>query len=175
MMRSAGEPNWVRFHSLPESRRYAETAEERAILLARQNQLAEKVLGQDGVSWLVQTRWTTPDGKTEVTDSLDLFWACRTFGLEFAFEFVDAEEDEEYRTPWFVHAAQTRWKSHAFDDLLWAIADERAGPTLWMSAPTGAVFAPYDGGVDLFLPSAHEVFALKAEHRSWLSAHELGL
>lgn len=55
LMRAAGARHWLRFHSLPESKRYAETDEERNILLFRQNALADEVLGAGDACWLVQT------------------------------------------------------------------------------------------------------------------------
>lgn len=171
MMRAAGAPNWVRFHSLPGSKRYAETDEERQTLLARQNQLAGEVLGEGGAAWLVQTCWPMPWPEGEDA----LFQAIREHGLTFAFEFQDADDAPDERRPWRAHAALVRWKSHAVDDLLWSIAEDRAGRTLWMSEQTGAVFAPYDGGVDLFLPSADAVSAMKSDHRSWLSTRPDGL
>jgi hypothetical protein len=74
-----------------------------------------------------------------------------------------------------VYAAQNQWTDHAFDDLLWAIANEQAPRTLWMSVSTGAVFAPYDGGADLFLPTAQQVDDLRAKHRHWLSSPPMEL
>jgi hypothetical protein len=46
---------------------------------------------------------------------------------------------------------------------------------MWVSATTGAVFAPYDGGTDLFLPTADDVASLKREFSDWLSDHPGGL
>ncbi len=165
---------WVRFHSLPESKRYADTSAEREILLYRANTLASEILGEDGACWLVQTKWVTPEGSFDVADEFDPFRACREFGLSFAFRFLADEGDGEEH-PWDVHAGPTRWREGTFDDLLWAIANEQAGPTLWMSQATGAVFAPYDGGVDLFLPNAGTALELKQRHSDWLSDHPLGL
>ncbi|MGE0666698.1 MAG: hypothetical protein AB7O49_09080 [Sphingomonadales bacterium] len=165
---------WARFHSLPESKRYADTPVERAILLERSNTLANEVLGDGSACWLVQTQWVTPDRVTDIADEFDPFRACHEYGLSFAFRFLVDEGDDDVR-PWNVYAAPVRWCESAFDDLLWAIANERAGPTLWMSQATGAVFAPYDGGVDLFLPSTKMVVALKNRYAAWLSNHPLGL
>ena len=160
LMREAGAPNWVRFHSLPGSKRYAETDAERAIILDRQNALAMEVLGA-GPCWLVRSE---------------------PFDLDLANAFASGEGrfDEEPEVaqaegPWQGEAVPTRWAPGAFDDLLLAIADDRAGRTLWISEADGAVFAPYDGGVDLFLPEPGRVLAVKAAHPDWLSPHPGGL
>lgn len=171
-LRESGAANWVRFHSLPNSKRYADSDDERRTLLQRQNLLAAEVLKSDPC-WLVQTHWITPAGVIDVADPNDPFAATRQFGLEPAFEFVDG--DGEDLVGWRVHAAPTQWADGAFNELLMSIAEEQAGPTLWMSETTGSVFAPYDGGIDLFLAKPEEVVSLKARHRDWLSSHPTGL
>ncbi len=152
MLREDGAKNWLRFHSLPASKRSADTDDERSILLARHNALAEEVLGADPC-WLVQTHLTTHTGESGAADQYDPIRATRELGLCFVSTlFVDDEEDRPRR----VYAVQTNWLPGRFDDLLLALADENAGPTLWMAA-NGAIFAPYDGGVDLFLADAAQI------------------
>lgn len=168
-LRGSGEINWVRFHSLPHSKRYADSDDERRTILERQNLIAGEVLGSDPC-WLVQTHWITPPGMTDLADAHDPFAATRQFNLKPAFEFADEDS-----FCWRVHAGQTRWMDGGFDELLTNIAEERAGPTLWMSETTGSIFAPYDGGVDLYLAKPEEVESLKARHRDWLSSHPAGL
>jgi hypothetical protein len=170
-LRDGGADNWVRFHSLPSSKRYADTDDERRTILQRHKLLAAEVLKSDPC-WLVQTHWITPAGMTDLADVHDPFAATRQFDLQPAFEFADDDEDA---VCWRVHAGRTRWTDGAFDELLTSIAEERAGPTLWISETTGSVFAPYDGGVDLFLAKPEQVEALKATHGDWLSDHPAGL
>jgi len=172
-LRGSGAANWVRFHSLPGSKRYADSDDERHTILQRQNLLAAEVLGSDPC-WLVQTHWITPVGMTDVADANDPFAATRQFGLEPSFEFADDDDDED-SVGWRVHAGRTRWTDGAFDEVLTSIAEVRAGPTLWMSETTGSVFAPYDGGIDLFLAKPEEVASLKAKHQDWQSSHPAGL
>jgi hypothetical protein len=111
---------------------------------------------------------------TDVADAHDPFAATRQFDLKPAFEFSDDDDDGE-SVGWRVHAGQTRWADGDFDELLTSIAEERAGPTLWMSEATGSIFAPYDGGVDLFLAKLEEATSLKSKYRDWLSSHPAGL
>jgi hypothetical protein len=171
MLRESGTSNWVRFHSLPGSKRYAETDDERATLLSRQNALALEVLGRTPC-WLVQVHWTVSPGEIDLAAQHDPFLATREEQLEFRFAFVvnDGEEDRSWR----VHGAQIDWTAGRFDDLLTSIADDEAAPTLWMGSD-GAIFAPYDGGVDLFLPETSAVDRLAACHSEWLSSHPQGL
>ena len=173
LLRRDGAKHWLRVHSLPESKRYAETQDEWQILLSRQNELAMKVLGPEPC-WMVQTHWVTPAGEVDIADANDLFRATREFGLRYAFQFKESEADEEDKL-WNVHALLSEWSAGKFDAVLRDIAEYRAAPTLWMSSTSGAIFAPYDGGVDLFLPTQSTVASLVNAHPDWLSSHPAGL
>jgi hypothetical protein len=67
------------------------------------------------------------------------------------------------------------WQEEVFNDLLKDVADEATGPTLWCNRETGKVFAPYDGGFDIFPTSTAEVAELKERHKAWLSSEPSGL
>lgn len=174
IMLAAGTQWWARFHSLPLSKRYSETDDERATLLDRQNQLAGEVLGEGCPIWLVQTDGVTPEGYIELPDETDSFQESREYPLLPAGSFFRDEGDGEM-SEWTVLASPLIWKRGAFDGTLLRIADEKAGPTLWLSMTDGSVFAPYDGGVDIFLPSEAQAQALRLKHANWLPTHPAGL
>lgn len=175
LMREADVPHWIRFHSLPFSKQYADTEEEYSILLGRQNALASAVLGEDSHCWMVQACWTTPEGFIEVTDESVMFQATDEFRLKYAFSFEDDQGDDISPVPWNVMAALVRWRQGGFDKVLLRIVDEQATPVIWASAESGAVFAPYDGGVDLFLPSEAIAQELRSKYADWLPSHPDGL
>ena len=172
----AGARPWIRFHSLPESKRYADTETEWRELLARQNELASAVLGEDQKCWLVQSAWELTPGVTDYAfrNGNDPFRAITDHGLESAIITVRDQGTEDERR-WEACAGLTTWASGRFDQLLRQIANDQAAPTLWLSHDTGSVFAPYDGGVDLFLPDERMVTALAERYPGWLSAHPSGL
>jgi hypothetical protein len=101
---------WLRIHSLPRSKRYAESPGEYAELLSRHNQVATDLLGSDARCAL----------------------------------------------------------------LLRAIADEET-QALLVELDRGQVYAPYDGGADLFFASTFERDLAKARYANWLSAREDGM
>ena len=109
-----------------------------------------------------------------MADKDEMFRETRELGLKYAFSFGVDEGDDAVAT-WNVMAARVRWKQGGFDNALLRIADERAAPTLWISAESGAVFAPYDGGVDMFLPSEAEAKDLRSKYADWLSSHPDGM
>lgn len=153
-MRAESAEHWLRFHALPASKRYPASEAEQQIVLTRANILARAVLGEGDPCWLVQAG----------------DWGEPALG---AWDYEALHHHDEF--DWQIRAALTTFQSNAFDALLLGIADETARRTLWMNANNGSVFAPYDGGFDLFLKSAEEVRFLKARHADWLSNHPDGL
>jgi hypothetical protein len=182
MMRKADVPSWVRFHSLPESQRYPDNQLQMQVVLARQNTLAAEVLGIGAPCWLSQSWWVPPPDMAEPDE--EEYWVRREYNLSLAFRFVQKFEfdpafprevdgpDNEFDA----YAVRTAWTKGAFDKLLSSIASEMfSPPTVWISETTGAVFAPYDGGVDLFLPNAAMVDHLRRKHSDWLPGNPEGL
>jgi hypothetical protein len=55
------------------------------------------------------------------------------------------------------------------------VANALLGPFLIVSEATGRVYAPYDGGADLFLSSESERDQYREKYSAWLSAHPSGL
>ena len=164
---------WQRFHSLPGSKRYAESDAEAAVILARHNTLAEAVLGEGAECWLVQVIYASANPLDDHSRYSTLPSLTRT-GLEVEPVYADAEL-EDADAGWRVFAAPVAWRGGAFDALLASIANDAEPPTLWMARATGAAFAPYDGGVDLFLPTEEQKMLLRRRFAEWLSVHPAGL
>jgi hypothetical protein len=168
ILRDLPEEHWIRFHSLPLSKRYAETPEERQIVLERANTLASRVLGEGSGCWLVQADPNFGDA----TDDSGPYCSITKLDLGFQFEHRDVEDECTYR----IYSKQVTWISGAFDELISHRAEDLLPvPTMWVSPDNGAAFAPYDGGSDLFLATAHEAAKLKRDFTGWLSAHPRGL
>jgi len=60
MLRQAYPQRWLRIHSLPESKRFAETKEEYTELLLRHNIVATETLGEGSRCYLIQGCWGKP-------------------------------------------------------------------------------------------------------------------
>lgn len=161
--------HWQRFHSLPKSKRYADTDIERAVILDRMNTIAFEVLGGDPC-WIVQLAYSPLDPKAEVAG-----YPLARLDLPHAFVFEGDDDEPCGEGLWTVSAAATRWRHGVFNDTLRGIADDKAVNTLWMSRRDGSVFAPYDGGVDLFLPTAGEATRLRQTYADWLPTNSEGL
>lgn len=163
LMRESGTGHWVRFHSLPQSKRYAENDVERKTIVDRANAPATEILGHGSPCWLIQVGVLDP--RWDAT----AFRARDDYNLVFAYAFHDDGIDRN------VYARLRTWTSGKFDRLITSLADDEAASALWMSASDGAVFAPYGGGADVFIPSEAEATRLKAMFPDWLSPRSDGL
>ena len=146
---------WVRFHALPGSKRYAENKKERAIILCRGNALGDAVLGSSDC-WLVTLERPDVDGAWSLGGKIE----------------YDLQTPNEFIVPYYIR--ETTWRSGAFDDLLNAIAEDDAR-YVWISRKDGSIFAPYDGGFDLFALSSLRIAELKVRWSDWLSDRDDGL
>jgi hypothetical protein len=160
MLRSDESLAWVRFHSLPDSKRYPENEAEEGIILSRAYSLGNTTLGMGTSCWQIECR---------AKELNPPYWDAPVSGVK-AITFADDEEKL-----WCAHVLETHWRQDTLDAILLAVADDKTGPTMWMARNTGKIFAPYDGGFDLLVSSPEEVEQLKAQFGEWLSDHPEGL
>ena len=153
VLRESNVLPWLRLHFLPNGQRYANNILERAEILCRAEMVGNRILGIGGSCWLVQGKTSMEGGDSQ-----------------FIGKFSDEATDEL-----FLYAREVKWSIEEYSELISAIADDRAGPTLWMSTRDGSVFSPYDGGIDLFPAREVDVDALKREFEPWLSNNSSGL
>ena len=168
---------WFRFHSLPESKRYAEDEIEAAELLKRQNTVLLEVRGTDAECILVSGYY--PD--SPLAESLKHCPSLANYEFqEFItlstqdFDSIDLEPDEEptYLTLFYATHKLTRG---SLDEVLHCVANEQIVNFFVVSCERQRIFAPYDGGVDVILKDAKERDEFKTKYKDWLSRHPAGL
>lgn len=165
-LRTTLPSRWVRFHSLPDSQRYANNDDDWQILLDRHNQLATSVLGVGSRCWLVLPRELDLDEQ----DNQHLA------GIEFSAGFAWTDKsDPDFPCKREANAAPVTWQPNKFDELFKAIASWQEISMMLVSRNTGAIFAPYDGGMDLFLPTGKAVANFKELYAQWLPTNPAGL
>lgn len=153
---------WLRIHSLPGSKRYAETDLERKEILDRQNAVAEYVL-VDGSQCTI---FVTSFGKSKV-------WSpsfAPLNGITPTHVMSHNQDGDDLQ----FFATNVYWRKGRFDDLISVIADDRSSPVLFANMSRRSVYAPYDGGADLFFSSSEEVAAARQEFSQWMSKREDG-
>ena len=158
-------PNrWLRVHSLPEAKRYPSCATEYEEMLNRHNTVAAYVLGEGSKCSLFVARFG------ESREWSDAALLPLVGGMP---SHLIASEDRDEPIQFF--GLQVTWHQSAFDKLICAAADDQTGPVLFANTAMQTIYAPYDGGADLFFSSPTAVEVAKSEFRPWLSAREDGL
>jgi hypothetical protein len=84
----------------------------------------------------------------------------------------DVGTSDEFIVPFYVK--KVAWRSGSFDSLFSAIAED-AARYVWIGRSDGSIFAPYDGGFDLFALSLRPITDLRGRSGSRLSSTASGL
>jgi hypothetical protein len=161
---------WLRLHSLPNGRRTATNDDERAEILRRHDIVAAATLGEG--SSVVLFALSCRDGVTKPHSPFDAALLPQAT-LKHVATVIDSEENEHQLID--ICAAEIHWKSGLNDILLLARADDVVGPLLFVNFATSCIYAPYDGGADLFFRSGVDVDAARIRHHAWLSVRPDGL
>ncbi|WP_446681595.1 DUF3885 domain-containing protein [Amycolatopsis halotolerans] len=170
-LKDAYRDRWVRFHSLPEPRRYPGTDAEYAIVLDRYNTVLDELF-RDQEVWVVTTDWSGSAEPPELSER-----HARWNPGARHWKAVRANEDEtdpEFITYAHLYASRRRWRTGLVDALLRAVADDVTANAMIASLSFDRVHHPYDGGSDVLLPTTAERDRLKSRHADWLSSHPLG-
>jgi hypothetical protein len=141
---------WARIHSLPDSKRYADTDEEWACLLHRQNRVIGDLVGDGNVVQIVIDH-IEPDNHLFQSENL------HDIGV-----FSRGQDEPVHQC----YAYETTWDFNQQHPLLLMIADETM--RAFIIGPD-CLIAPYAGGMDLIFKDPHTTWEFKRKYQSWLS------
>lgn len=164
---------WLRVHSLPNSKRYPESDEERSEVLRRQNLLLADVVGNDEECFFVGAafgelptvayREAVPDlGDILTTQSRDI-------------PFGEFEEGADEEGTWAVEFGKGRLDIDSLKPILLEIAEDRLSHFFVVNPEQHKIFAPYGGGVDLILEDSEQRDVLRNTYPDWCSPRSDGL
>ena len=162
-------PNrWLRIHSLPESKRYAESEDEYQIILNRQNKLISELIGENTEILIVSGQYET-ELTNEISTELSNFGKfikCRTIKLHKIYP-------EEYENDFFydVYFRPDVWVQNSQNELLKSIANDEFR-AMFVCPKGNCIVAPYDGGMDIIVESQEKRNKLKDKYKDWLSERE---
>ncbi|MCI0158491.1 hypothetical protein KNO15_17450 [Leifsonia shinshuensis] len=168
LLRYAYAERWVRFHSLPDGKRYAETTAESDAILDRHLTVLRELLASEESSALVliAQEWDRADLAGGWTRTAPVaWWPWRTH--------TEPDEDGLPSLTTYFWAADARTPTD-LAPLLRLVADDRAH--LLVAPPSLEwIYAPYDGGADIVLADRSRRDGLAAAHPDWLSPRPDGL
>ncbi|MGC4806131.1 DUF3885 domain-containing protein [Micromonospora sp. DT233] len=153
---------WVRFHSLPGSKRHPENEGEYGVVLDRHHTVLS-ALDPGAVLLVVTSEWTEGPAVTPAQ------WPRRSEVAPSARHWQTLLEDPEDPTYIQLYAEVVPWRPGVIDVLLRAVADDELANVILAPADLRWLYHPYDGGADVILPTREQRDALKTRHRGWLS------
>ncbi|MFE5586809.1 hypothetical protein [Kitasatospora sp. NPDC056531] len=156
---------WVRFHSLPRSKRHPETEREYAIALERYNTVLDELFAGAEV-YVITPVWTAEPGAPGDP-------VVRPAGELWRSWLQTDDPDPEFRTYCHVFVERREWRRGCLDGLLRRVADDEVAGVVVADTGLRRLHHPYDGGADVFLASTEERDRLRERHGDWLSEHPL--
>ncbi|MEU9041087.1 MULTISPECIES: hypothetical protein [unclassified Kitasatospora] len=160
---SEGRDVWVRFHSLPESKRYPDDEREYAIVLERYNTVLDELFAGTEVYVITPERTSEPPAP-----------AARPGTTHWRSWQQTDDPDPEFWVHCHAFVEQRPWRRGCLDGLLRRVADDEVAGVIITDTELLRVYHPYDGGADVFLTTTQERDRLKERHSEWLSKHPQG-
>lgn len=162
---------WVRFHTLPGSKRYPGTEDEYGIVLARHNTVLGELVTRPqllvvtaGYSEAREPREPCRSPETVAVHPDAVYWTSVCMDDEAGFE------------SWMhLFVSRAPWSVGCLDPLLRQVADDVIANVVLADTDLRWLYHPYDGGMDVMLSSTADRDALRERHRQWLSGHPGGL
>ncbi|TYB59911.1 hypothetical protein FXF51_32455 [Nonomuraea sp. PA05] len=156
---------WVRFHSLPGSKRYADTDDEYQLILERHHRVLDEFGTQEGL-YVIAAYFEDEEG----TVSPD----PRHLGAVPWLTIAPGDESSLAATS-KLYASRASFDQPALDPLLRGVADGEIFDVIIAPLDLRWLYHPYDGGADVIAPTAHDRDVLKHRYSDWLSTHPAGL
>jgi hypothetical protein len=172
-LRVAFPERWVRFHSLPGSKRYPADAAEYAEVLARHNAILGELTHPGAQVVLVTTGYSGSPMPSRYYPQVIAFDPAATPWRTVAMRRV--EEGFEEPSYWHLFASAWEWQPGAFDPLVRLVADNAVANVLVVASDCRWVLHPYDGGMDVIAESPEARRLRRAKYPAWLSARADGL
>ncbi|MCO5969300.1 DUF3885 domain-containing protein [Actinoallomurus soli] len=156
---------WVRFHSLPQSKRYAETEDEYDIILERHHRVLA-ALGADDRLYVIAGYFENTLGRGAPAPAHRGAVPWMT---------VPPNDYSGFVIPMTLYVSVTSPAPSSLDPFLRAVADDEIAYAIIAPLDLRWLYHPYDGGADVIAPTTDDRDGLKARLTDWLSAHPLGL
>jgi len=143
-LRTAFPSRWVRFHSLPESKRYPEDEGEYATMLDRQNRVLDELVGPEASVVLLTTEYSGYPGTVEVSPAApELRMIDRDAKPWRGVPMHVLDGDFPEPSYWHVLASEWSWRPGVLDPILRLVADDDVRDVMILHPGCRWLFHPY--------------------------------
>jgi hypothetical protein len=160
---------WIRIHSLPSGKRFAQTIQERMELIRRQGCAASQIFQPSESCMLVLASST---GKTLNKSLRSLKFELAPHWSHYYQDKDDFKEEVENVDFYISH---NKWEIDKFKDLIFSIGDDEMDPLIFVNPKNGEIYGPYSGGADLIFSTPKERDKVKLLLEDIVSTHPCGL
>ncbi len=151
---------WTRFHSLPESKRYAECDKETGTIVERANTLATECFGEQANVWVCAGY---PSDFELENDDLPI-----RMNMSKSMDWIDQNCEQLDQSKMSFFASRWLWEQNSLDRLFREIAEDQQRAILF-SEDSQTVLAPYDGGFDIISFQSGKIARLENSYSTWRS------
>jgi hypothetical protein len=168
---------WVRFHSLPGSKRYADTTEQLSEIHRRHDMIAAALLGEGEPIVIVRTGYSESATSRVPPQDGGGQWSSEGFVWfeSMSMSEIDGEPGEAEESHAHFWLAPSTFHAGAFEVPWTLVANDVVDGVLLVNVERRCVFAPYDGGMDVIGADSFVCDSLRRDFGAWLSAHPSGL
>lgn len=166
-LKFAFQDRWVRFHSLPESKRYPENESEYQEIFNRYNAVLAELGPSSRTVFVVLPEYSESEVAVHPAE-------------EFRGVFPHSEywrtidQLAECGVYWHLHIAEVQIPSEKLNSVFRLVANDEVRNILVVLPKDRSVFHPYDGGADIIAPSVEAREELKNRRKAWLLSHPEG-
>jgi hypothetical protein len=162
---------WVRFHSLPGSKRYPDSEDEYEMVLGRYNAVLDELFADVDV-YVVTEDWSLTPTEPGFHPERGVL---HPDGVRWWTIPNVSDPDPEFHNYTPLYASRESWRRGCIDHILRAVADDVLSGVFVTDVQLRRIYHPYDGGADVILANPHERERLRDRHTGWLSQHPSGL
>lgn len=166
VLRNQLKNNWLRVHSLPDSKRYPESPSDLEVLIQRHEELTDFMFQPGETCILFKSTRFWPEDVGSDLPSLSGFELSNTHLIlaQYPGE-IPIDQDDLYS----VRYAPISWRPPSFTSLVKAVANEETYGVAVVSLNTKNIYCPYDGGADIFVFN-HSPEKIRNHFKKWLSS-----
>jgi len=171
-LRDCAHDRWIRFHSLPKSKRYPEDDDEYGELLHRHHTVIDDLRASTRSDELVVITASWSGSERSVDREPEV--AALLPGEPWVDVLRETDEDgDEFWTHLFV--ARVKPDAAGLDGLLRLVAVDQTTGVIITEPGLRWLYHPYDGGADVICSDADQRDDLRGAHPAWLSPNPSGL
>lgn len=173
--RTSMQDRWVRLHSLPNSKRYAENEQELDCVLSRHHSALSNLAKSPNLALVIAgySGSLQPEKpKFRNFESLDIFehvvhWKSLPIH----------ELDSDYSDPTYIHffVTEVTLLDPLLEETLRLVASDQINNVFILDLLDTWLYHPYDGGADIILRKEEEKSIFKSRFRDWLPDNSFGL